>query len=157
MISARKFFDRVLSASDDAASCQRQLKLMESGTLSLGGSGFEPRVRSTPDPHRQQNRSNAYMDRERSLQSRMDEDYRIIDLGSLVLYGDADGRRGLDHEQSPKMADILWWRYLGGVTWDRVARAVNMSVRPCQIMHNQAFAWMDETGFMADVMDSIDL
>ena len=156
MLTAREFFDRVYKASEDKESCRNQLKMMESAALSLGGGGFELRVRKSPNPNRQQDRSNAYMDRERALEARMDEDDRIIGLGSIVIYGD-DERDGLDRAQSPKMADILWWRYLGGVTWTAVASAVKLSVRPCQLLHNAALRWIDDTGFMADVIDGIDL
>ena len=156
MTTARDFFDRVREASQDAERCHRQLKAMEQRMKSFGAQGYEPRVRSSSDPDKLGRRVASYVDRERSLETRMDEDYRIIDLGSTVIYGDGE-REGLDKEQSPVWADILWWRYLADATWMRVARAVGYSVRPCQIMHNTAMQWLDESGFMADVMDKIDL
>ena len=71
MTTARDFFSRVLAASRDAERCQRQLREMESRARSLGGGGVEPRTRSTPDPHRMERRSDAYMDRESALERRM--------------------------------------------------------------------------------------
>jgi len=156
LMTARDFFDRVRDASQDAERCRRQLKAMEQRMRSFGAQGYEPRVRSTSDPDKMGRRVASYVDRERSLESRMDEDYRIIDLGSTVIYG-SDDMDGLDKVQSPVWADILWWRYLDDATWMRVARAVGYSVRPCQIMHDTAMRWLDESGFMADVMDKIDL
>lgn len=153
MTTARDFFERVRAASKDAESCNRQLAAMESRALSLGSQGFEPRVRSTGAPDRMQRRSNAYMDREGALERRMQDDYDMIDRGCLVIYG-SDEVRGLDSVVSPVWADILWWRYLDDAKWDYIAGVVDYSVRPCQLMRDQALRWIDENRFMSAVIDA---
>lgn len=156
MITARRFFETVREASKDAERCRNQLLRLEARAKSLGGGGFEPRTRSTPDPQRAQRRIDAYVDQERRLERRIDDDYRMIGLSDVVLYGDGE-RVGLDRAQSRVWADVLWWRYLDDATWDAVAYAVRYSARTCQSVHDQAMRWMDESGFMADVMGRIDL
>lgn len=154
-MTARDFFDRVRSASQDAERCRSQLVAMEQRALSLGGGGFEPRTRSTPDPHRMERRVDAYVDREHALQRRMENDYRVIDLGCLVLYGNNE-RHGLDAVKSPVWADVLWWRYLDGTKWSAMPGVVGYSPRTCTEMCKQALNWIDDSSFMADVMDSAD-
>jgi len=153
-MTARDFFDRVRDASQDAERCRTQLLTLESRALSLGGGGFGQRVSSTHDPQRQQVRSNAYMDREEALRRRQAEDYDVIDAASVVLYGD-DTRDGMDKAVSQVWADVLWWRYLGCAKWATVHEAVHYSVRQCQVFKDAALAWMDETGFAADIVDGI--
>ena len=152
MTTARDFFDRVRAASQDAERCRTQLLALESRSLSLGGGGFEPRVRSTPDPQRMTRRVDAYVDREDALRQRQSDDYAIIDAASVVLYGD-DERDGMDKEVSLVWADVLWWRYLGCATWQQVHDAVHYSVRQCQTFKSAAFDWMDETEFAADIIN----
>lgn len=152
-VTARDFFERARAASQDAERCRRQLQELEARARGLGSQSFEPRTRSTPDPHRMERRIVAYMDQERRLSDRMDADYRMIDLACAVLYGDGDAD-GLDRVQSCVMADVLWWRYLAGEDWRHVARSVGMGIRPAQIVRDAALSWMDETDFMGDVRDS---
>lgn len=150
--TSRRYFEQVLSASRDAESCVRQLARLEGRAASLSGGSFEPRTRSTPDPRRMEGRIATYVDMESKFESRMAEDYATIDRACAVLYGD-DAHAGL-YERSAVWADVLWWRYLDGATWDRVGSAVGYSARPCQQFRDQAFAWMDENEFRFDIMDA---
>lgn len=151
MTTAREFFERARAASDDAERCRSQLKMLEGKMHSIGSQGFEPRVRTSASPDAMERRVGAYVDREAALERRVAEDYDVIDRACLVLYG-SDEVVGLDRARSAVWADVLWWRYLDGATWPRVAKAVGYSPRPCQLMRNQAFEWMDAARFMADVM-----
>ena len=150
-MTARDFFDLVRAASQDAERCRSQLVAMEQRALSLDGGGFEPRTRSTPDPHRMERRVDAYVDREAALRDRQQEDYDLIDAACVVLYG-SDERRGIDKVVSPAWADILWWRYCGCATWDTISTAVSYSVRQCQILHDSALHWIDENSFASDIL-----
>lgn len=152
MATAQDFFNRVRSASEDACICQKQLKTLESKMLSLGSRNFEPRVKSSPDHHRMSRRIEMYMQREKELEKRMDEDYRIIGLSDIVIYG-SDEKKGLSHTVSPVWADVLWWRYLDCSTWDRVAREVGYAPKSCRIFHDQALRWIDDNRFMSAVID----
>lgn len=152
MTTSRRFFEMARDASRDAERCRSQLVALESRAKSLGGGGFQPKMRSTPDPHRMERKVDAYVDRERALEGRMQADYVMIDDACAVLYGD-DAHRGLDSVQSPAWADVLWWKYLDDATWDAVAVAVGYSKRMCMELHNRALAWMDEVRFRSDLID----
>ena len=153
MTRARDYFQWVREQALDAERCQRQLKELEMRMKSLGGGGFEPRVRSTPAHDRLGQRVAAYMDREKALEDRMERDYYAIDRACVLLYGDAT-RFGLDRLTEPLWADVLWWRYLDGAEWAKVARAMGYSIRPCQTMHGKALRWIDENEFMPDIIES---
>jgi hypothetical protein len=153
LTTAKDFFDRARAASEDAERCRIQLKSLETRMHSIGGQGVGQRVRSSSDPDKMGRRVGAYVDREARLNRRMEHDYDVIDRATVVLYGD-DERAGLDGVMSPIWADVLWWRYLDGATWPKVAKAVNLSVRPCQIIRNQALAWIDEVRFMSAVIEA---
>lgn len=155
MTTAKQFFERVRDASRDAERIRTQLVAMEHRAQSLGGGGFEPRVRSTPDPQRMERRVDVYMDRENALKDRMEDDYRLIDKGCMVIYGN-DEHRGLDKVVSPVWADVLWWKYLDDAKMVSVADVVGYSMRTCSSMCAQALAWIDEHRFMSAVIDSID-
>ena len=77
--SAREFFDYAREASRDAERIGRQLAEMEVRAEGIGSGGFEPRVRSTPDPDRMAGRVVANADHKERLEARREEDYRIID------------------------------------------------------------------------------
>ena len=99
--TAREFFESAREAARDAERIRRQLDAMESRTLSLGGGGFEPRVRSTPDPDRMGLRVSALIDHGGMLERRQAEDYRLIDAACRILYGpdDRGDEQGYVHER----------------------------------------------------------
>ena len=128
--SARELFEAARGASRDAGRIRTQLLELEARASKLGGGGFEPRVRSTSDPTRMAAGVAALVDREQELQARQDEDYRLIDAACAMLYG-PDGRGGLAKIVPTWWADVLWWRYLDGATWEDTGRAVGYSPRQC--------------------------
>ena len=129
--NARDLFEAARDASRDAERIRRQLVALRDKARSLGGGGFEPRVSSTGEPDRMGSRVAAMVDRERELAKRQAEDYEIIDAACSVLYG-SDNASGLD-KLVPEgwWADVLWWRYLDGATWDEVGESVGYSARRC--------------------------
>lgn len=131
--SARDLFEAAREASRDAEKIRRQLVTMEARTRSLGSGGFEPRVSSTPSGDRMEMGIVAFVDREDALRRRQHEDYELLDLACAVLYGrEQDGRGGIA-KLVPEAwwADVLWWRYLDGATWEEVGSAVGYSWRRC--------------------------
>ena len=152
-MNARDVMALARAASQDAERCRRQLEQLETQALSLGGGGFEPRTRSTPDPHRMERRVDRLMEREKALESRMDADYAVVDRVTSLVYGDAqDGHGGVCEGLGPAYADVLWWRYLDDATWRKVADVVGYSERSCQKMATRALDWMDETLGDVDVI-----
>ena len=146
-MTARDFFESVRAASIDVDRCRRQLERLEARARSLGGGGFEPRTRSTPDPHRMEGRIAAYMDMDAQLDARMEADYALIDRACRVIYGpDEDGRGGVASHFAPVYADVLWWRYCAAEDWRHVARAVDYSISQARMLASTALAWIDECG-----------
>lgn len=142
---ARDFFDSVRAASIDADRCRRQLDQLEERARSLGGGGFEPRTRSTPDPRRMEGRIATYVDMDAKLERRMDDDYALIDRACAVLYGaEQDGRGGLSAHLAPIYSDVLWWRYVAADDWRHVARVLDYSPKQLQSFVVTALEWLDE-------------
>lgn len=144
--TSREFFDAVRTAARDAERIGRQLAEMEARAESLGGGGFEPRVRSTPDHDRMAARVAASMDHEARLEDRREEDYRLIDAACEVLYG-ADNRSGL-YALVGWPADAIYHHYLSLRTWDDVADLMGYSTRHVQTCVSAAFDLADANGDM---------
>ena len=124
---ARSFFDAVRAASKDATSIDSQLAEMEAREFSLGGSGFEPRVRSTSDHDRMAGRVALKADLEERLRSRQQLDYDLLDLACNVLYG-TDTQTGLwSFVGWP--ADAICQHYVNDLSWPVVARMLKYERR----------------------------
>ena len=141
--SARELFEAAREASRDAERIRRQLDAMEQRAEGLGGSGFEPRVRSTSDPDRMGGRVAAMVDRESILRERQEEDYAIIEYANAVLYG-KDGRSGLWALVGWR-ADAVALHYLNDMKWSEVAQALCYSEphvwQQAQVALEVADAW----------------
>ena len=144
--SAREFFDAAREAARDAERCRRQLAEMEGRAASLGGGGFEPRVRSTPEPDRMAGRVAAMVDREGMLERRQDECYEVIDAACRVLYG-PDNRSGL-YALVGWPADAIYHHYLALRTWDETAAMMNYSEQHVRRQVAVAFDIADANGQM---------
>ena len=144
--TSRELFDAARAAARDAELCARQLASMEESALSLGGGGFEPRVRSTPDPDRIGAAVSSVVDQGERLRARQDEDYRLIDAACRVLYG-ADNRSGL-YALVGWPADAIYHHYLALRTWDETAALLGYSVRHVQRMVDAALDLADANGQM---------
>lgn len=144
--TAREFFEHAREAARDADRISRQLDGMERRSLSLGGGGFEPRVRSTPDPDRIGASVSAKLDQEDRLRERADEDWRIIDAACAVLYG-PDNRSGL-YALVGWPADAIYHHYLALRTWDDTASMLGYSVRHVCRAVDAAFDMADANGQM---------
>ena len=125
--TAREFFEAAREAARDADRIRLQLAAMDARSESLGGGGFEPRVRSTPDPDRMGLRVSALIDHGGMLERRQADDYRLIDAACRVLYG-PDDRGGL-YALVGWPADAIYHHYLALRTWDETARLMGYSVQ----------------------------
>ena len=144
--TSRELFDAARAAARDAELCARQLASMEESALSLGGGGFEPRVRSTPDPDRIGAAVSSVIDQGERLRARQDEDYRLIDAACRVLYG-ADNWSGL-YALVGWPADAIYHHYLALRTWEDAARLVGYSVSHVKHSVCAAFELADANGQM---------
>ena len=144
--SAREFFEAAMAAARDAERIRRELAAMDERSCGLGGGGFEPRVRSTPDPDRMGRAVAARIDRGGMLERRADEDYRIIDAACALLYG-PDNRSGL-YALVGWPADAIYHHYLALRTWEDTAAMMGYSVRHVQRSVDVAFDVADANGMM---------
>lgn len=144
--SAREFFDYAREASRDADRIGRQLAEMEVRAEGIGSGGFEPRVRSTPDPDRMAGRVVANADHKERLEARREEDYRIIDVACEILYG-PDNRSGL-YALVGWPADAIYHHYLALRTWDAVADMMGYSAQHVRRSVSAALDLADANGDM---------
>ena len=141
---ARDLFESAREASRDAERIRRQLEAMEQRTLSLGG-GMGQRVSATGEPDRLGGRVAALVDMQEALRDRQRADYELLDIACAVLYGPAN-EGGLAALVPTWWADVLWWRYLDGSTWEEVAAAVGYSPRRCYSVAQAALDTADAYG-----------
>ena len=146
--SARDLFESAYDASEDAERCYNQLMELRHRAMSLGSQGAEARVRSTSDPGRMAARVGAYVDLERSLDLRMEEDYATIEMANRVLFGE-DYQSGLLVLVPKWWVDVLNWRYLMNCKWKFVAHKVHRSERRCRDVAAAAFDVIDGIGIEA--------
>lgn len=144
--TAREFFEAAREAARDAARISRQLDGMERRALALGGGGFEPRVRSTPDPDRTGRAVAALLDNEAVLRQRQESDRALVDAACAVLYG-PDNRSGL-YALVGWPADAIWHHYLGLRTWEDTADLMGYSTRHVQTCVAAALDVADANGQM---------
>ena len=144
--TAREFFEAAREAARDARRIGRQLDGMERRALALGGGGFEPRVRSTPDPDRIGRDVAAMLDNESILRERQEADYALIDAACAVLYG-PDRRSGL-YALVGWPADAIWNHYLALRTWEDTADLMGYSTRHVQTCVAAALDVADANGQM---------
>jgi len=123
--TAREMFEAAREAALDAERVRRQLESMERASVSVGGQGFEGRVRSTPDPDRIGRAVAAAVDVGLRLRRRQEEDYRLIDAACAVLYG-TDSDAGLWALVGWR-ADAIYHHYLGLRTWAEVGELLGYS------------------------------
>lgn len=144
--TAREFFEAARSAAREADRIGRELAEMEASADATGGSGFEPRVLSTPEPDRMASRVASKVDREGMLERRQDECYEVIDAACAVLYGH-DNRSGL-YALVGWPADAIYHHYLALRTWEDAARLVGYSVSHVKHMTSAAMELADANGQM---------
>ena len=130
----------------DAERIRRQLAAMAEEVPGLGGGGFEPRVRSTPDPDRMAARVAARADQEGRLKARREQDYQLIDAACDLLYG-TDNESGL-WAIIGWPADAIYHHYLALRTWEEVAQMMGYNVRYVYERVNAAFDLADANGYM---------
>ena len=147
---ARELFEAAREAARDAERCRRQLDAMEGASVSLGGQGFEGRVRSCPDPDRIGRAVAAAVDVGEVLRRRQEEDYRLIDAACELLYG-TDSDAGL-WALVGWPADAIYHHYLGLRTWDETAAMLGYSVRHVQTCVHAALDLADANGQMWTVL-----
>lgn len=142
--TAREFFEAAREAARDADRIRLQLAAMDARSESLGGGGFEPRVRSTPTHDRMGSAVASFVDREQKLRAQQEYDYAIIDKACALLYG-TDNEHGL-RSLLGWPADALFHHYLALLTWDATAQILGYSASHVRNQANAALDYLDANG-----------
>lgn len=141
---AREMFEAARDAARDMERTRRMLEAMEASEQSAGGSGPKVSHGSVSDPMR---RVDARLDRERLWHRRMEDDARLVEYATSIVYGaEQDGSGGVCALLSALHADCLWWRYLGDATWERVGQVVGYSRTRCKELVSEALDCVDAYG-----------
>lgn len=144
--NAREFFEAASAVAREADRIGRELSELEDEAESSGGTSFEPRVRSTPEPDRMASRVASRMDRRGMLERRQDECYQLIDAACAVLYG-PDNRSGL-YALVGWPADALYHHYLALRTWEQAGALLGYSADHVKHMASAALDVADANGLM---------
>lgn len=146
-MTARDFFDAVRAASGDAGRAKAELEGLEERRLSLGHHGTMAVSGGGSDVNGTA-ASVAFLDRERALHRRVEEDYALLDKACEVIYG-ADNEHGIERGIGTRFADVVWHRSCGEESWDEVAASVGMSRRTCVRYYEAAMDYVDSVGIVA--------
>lgn len=148
--NVRELFDAARDAALENERMTRMLQAMEASEV-MPGKGMTDRIAhgTVSDPMR---RTDARIDRERLWHTRIEENERLMDYATCVLYGsDQDGKGGVCALLGIVYADILWWHYLGCETWERTGEIVYYSERRCKQIRDIAFDLVDSIGVGAAI------
>lgn len=143
--SARDLFEAAREASLEMTRTMLQLEAMES-RRSVRGQGYSGM------PHGQRADVNgtaasiALVDREEMLRSRIREDEELLDVACQVAYGGEGHDGGVAALLGSAYADVLYWRYCSGESWDVAARECGMSVRTARRYADVALDAVDAYG-----------
>lgn len=143
-MGARAFFESVREASRDAERCRSTLAIMEQRALAVSRPAMGGRVSST-STDAMGARVAALVDREAKLHARIENDYRLLDEASRILYGD-DLDNGLASLVPSWWADVLSLHYCDGMTMREVGAVLGYSERHCYNAMSAAFDVLDAHG-----------
>ena len=143
--SARDLLEAARSASDDYASCERQLIVLRARAEHVGGGVVAGSVGGATSPDGLERRVTALVDREAELEGRMARDEAVIEAACELLYGE-DGRGGLSALVPTFWADALWWHYLQGLKWVEVGEVLSYSPDHLKACARQAIEIADGYG-----------
>ena len=113
--NARELFEAARDAAIERDRAKAQLEKMRHRTLghgssiSGGGRGGRKDVNGT-------SASDAILDYETMMRSRLKDDERLLTLAAALTYG-KNGREGVAAILGTEYADVLFWRYLNAETW----------------------------------------
>lgn len=149
--SARDLFEATRDAAEDAVRCQRQMDAMERRAAMPGSTSLVTHV-SGGAHDRIAERVASLVDREAELQSRMEQDYALVDLAFMLLYGsDADMGDGLASIAPAWWADAIDLHYIELMPWREVGELVGYSESHVKRAIRAAFELMDANGMIATI------
>ena len=149
--TSRELFEAAREASMDAERISRQLEEMDERAAGVGSPSFQAHSGGCREPDAVGRRVAQKVDRQRVLEKRLDEDYRLIDAACSILYGTDGVSDGLASIAPPWWADAIYHHYLALRTWEQTAALVNYSARRTYECARSAFELMDAYGMAATV------
>lgn len=155
--SARDLFEAARSAARECERERRELARLENAEGASGNSMSERVTAPMSDPL---TRTDARIDHETRVRLAIEEDERLMDYATSVLYGaDQRGRFGGLYSfgdiggsagQTGRVAsDVMWWFYLAPSTWWITSHSVSASESWCRSTRDAAMRFIDSVGFDA--------
>lgn len=139
-------FEAARAASLDIESTRRKMERVEQmkAAESLRAQTYEAVGRGgVSDPT---SRIDRRIDLEGIYERRLDEDYELVALADMVIYGRESGRGGVERLLGPDYADVLHFRYCAAETWGTVSDRVGRSDRWCREACRIAMEQIDAYG-----------
>lgn len=139
-------FEAARAASLDIESTRRKMERVEQMRAAEGmrAQSYEAVGRGgVSDPT---SRIDRRIDLEEIYERRLDEDYELVALADMVIYGRESGQGGVERLMGPDYADVLHFRYCAAETWDTVADRVGMSATWCKLAAKAALDQIDGYG-----------
>ena len=143
--SARDLFEASRDAAKECRAARIQLERLESsrfggsGSVAGGGRGGRHDVNGM-------GATIALVDFQELMRRRIADDTELMELATAVAYGE-DGRGGVAALMGSGHADVLCWRYIAAETWERCARACNITRATAVRRAQEAFDVVDALGF----------
>ena len=150
--SARALFDAARDAARECERCRRQIERMESSEglkaqrYDVIGHGSGVR-----DPMRQTDRRIDFEQRKREA---VEDDESLMDYAFCVLYG-ADRNSGASSLVGEFAADVVWWHWLGDLTWTATANMLDASESWCMSESARLFREVDKARGGSDGFEPI--
>lgn len=123
---ARDLFDAARDAAIERASIMRQLDAIRASASLRGVRYDSASVSGTSSDHRGDARLAAMIDQQQRLHDRLADNEALLSACADILYG-RDGNGGVARAVGSPYADVLFWRYLDGTSWDAAASMVGVS------------------------------
>ena len=150
--NARALFDAARDAARECERCRLQIERMASSEGlkaqrydAIGhGSGVS-------DPMRQTDRRIDFENRKREV---IENDEALMDYAFCVLYG-ADRNSGASSLVGEFPADVVWWHWLGDLTWTATANMLDASKSWCMSESARLFREVDRARGGSDGFEPI--
>lgn len=139
-------FEAARAASLDIESTRRKMERVEQMRAAEGmrAQSYEAVGRGgVSDPT---SRIDRRIDLEGIYERRLDEDYELVALADMVIYGRESGAAGVERLMGPDYADVLHFRYCAAETWGTVSDRVGKSASWCKIAAQAAIDQVDAYG-----------
>ena len=150
--NTRALFDAARDAARECERCRRQIERMESSEgLKAQRYDVIGHGSGVSDPMRQTDRRIDFEQRKREV---VENDESLMEYAFCVLYG-ADRNSGASSLVGEFPADVVWWHWLGDLTWTATADMLYASESWCMSESARLFREVDNARGGSDGFEPI--